>query len=197
MNNDMKSILYIHGFNSAGGAFKAQKLKEFYPDYKIVAPTLNYYDDMPDKIMVDLIEICRKEKIDVVVGTSLGGLMSMSLSAFIEIPCLAINPAAEPQVAMRKFIGPNENLVTHEVHMLTEEGFDRFKNYVDNVFSKLTFNSKQLVFALSTDDEVLGNYDKLKDNFKNFEIHEFDGTGHRFFQFELLKPIIDNLLNRN
>ncbi|MBQ4010734.1 MAG: hypothetical protein II604_08515, partial [Bacteroidales bacterium] len=52
--NNMQSILYIHGFNSAGNAWKAMKLIEYFPDYQIVSPTLDYYTQSPDALIAQL-----------------------------------------------------------------------------------------------------------------------------------------------
>jgi hypothetical protein len=39
----MKNMLYIHGFNSTGNAFKYRLLCKHFPECKITSPTIDYY----------------------------------------------------------------------------------------------------------------------------------------------------------
>ena len=70
--NNMQSILYIHGFNSAGNAWKAMKLIEYFPDYQIVSPTLDYCTQSPDALIAQLKHEIDTHDIKMIVGTSLG-----------------------------------------------------------------------------------------------------------------------------
>ncbi|MBQ1719379.1 MAG: hypothetical protein II027_01900, partial [Bacteroidales bacterium] len=103
--NNMQSILYIHGFNSAGNAWKAMKLIEYFPDYQIVSPTLDYYTQSPDALIAQLKHEIDTHDIRMIVGTSLGGMMTMYMSALCGLKALAINPASRPNESLRQFVG--------------------------------------------------------------------------------------------
>lgn len=191
----MKSILYIHGFNSAGNAVKAQKLIKYFPDCNIVAPTLDYYTQSPEVLIGQLRNEIENNDIDMIVGTSLGGMMTMYMSALYGLKALAINPASRPNESLRQFVGVELiNYATATRHYLSQEAFEAYQDFITGPFTKVHFDSSKLTFALAKDDELLGSYDSLKDQFKGFIIHEFDGVTHRFVKFEYLVPIIRDIL---
>lgn len=191
----MKSILYIHGFNSAGNAWKAQKLIQYFPDYNIVAPTLDYYTQSPDVLIAQLRKEIDSNDISMIVGTSLGGMLTMYMSALCDLKALAINPASRPNESLRQFVGVELiNYATSTRHYLSHEAFDAYQGFITGKFVEMNFNPRKLTFALAKDDELLGSYDSLKEQFRGFTIHEFDGVTHRFVKFEYLVPIIRDIL---
>lgn len=192
----MQAILYIHGFNSTGNAYKAQRLKEFFPDYKIVAPTLDYYNDTPEMLISQLEHEIAANDIKIIVGTSLGGMLTMYMSARCKKKALAINPASEQNLSLQKFVGSElTNYVTGEKHVLSQRAFDSYQQFLREEFANLTFDKSLLTFALAKDDELLGSYVALKAKFTEFDVHEFSSVGHRFLHFEYLEPIIRKILN--
>ena len=191
-----KAILYIHGFNSGGNAVKAQKLIQYFPDYKIVSPTLDYYNSSPSSLIDQLNSEIETHDIRMIVGTSLGGMLTMYMSAMHGLKALAINPASRPNEALRQFVGVELiNYVTSTRHYLSNEAFDAYQGFITGQFAEAHFDSSLLHFALAKDDELLGSYDSLKEQFKNFTIHEFDKVTHRFVKFEYLVPIIRDILD--
>ncbi len=192
----MKSILYIHGFNSAGNATKAKKLIEYFPDYEIVAPTLDYYNASPDELISQLKHEIDTHDIKIIVGTSLGGMMAMYMSAMCGLKALAINPASRPNKTLQHFVGVElTNYATGTTHFLQQSAFDSYQNFITGDFVNMPFNPDNLTFVLAKDDELLGSYKSLKEQFKGFTIHEFDGVTHRFVKFEFLVPIIRDILD--
>ena len=193
-----KSILYIHGFNSAGNAVKAQKLIQYFPDCEIVAPTLDYYTQSPDALIRQLQNVIDNHDISMIVGTSLGGMLTMYMSALCGLKALAINPASRPDETLRQFVGVElVNYATSTRHYLSNEAFDAYQGFIIGQFRQVHFDSSKLTFALAKDDELLGSYDSLKEQFHGFTIHEFDGVTHRFLKFEYLIPIIRDILENS
>lgn len=85
-------ILYVHGFRSAGeGSSKVSKLREILGDRgEVIAPTLTH-----ENLLIDaqtLILLAKKEKFDLVVGTSLGGLLADYVGSLLNTDVLLINP---------------------------------------------------------------------------------------------------------
>ena len=70
-----KKILYIHGFNSAGGGHKAQELQKMFPDWQVLSPTFDYKD--PAGVQKKLDSLVRTQRVNAVMGTSLGGFFAI------------------------------------------------------------------------------------------------------------------------
>ena len=194
-HNRLKTILYIHGFNSSGNAVKAQKLIQYLPECKIVSPNLDYYNATPHELIEQVKGIIRDNNVDMIVGTSLGGMLTMYMSAICDIKALAINPASQPNNTLQQFVGIElTNFATNETHILKQEAFDAYQEFVNNEFPKAKFSKRNLRFALSKDDELLGSYENLIKQFDGFDIYEFSSVTHRFKKFEYLIPIIRDIL---
>jgi hypothetical protein len=84
----MKNILYLHGLESKLSAEK-RKVLELYGN--VLAPNMDYYSN-PE--MLDwLIESYQNEKIDCVIGSSMGGFMGYYVAMTFNCKSLLFNPA--------------------------------------------------------------------------------------------------------
>lgn len=81
--------LYLHGLDSFLSDEKRVILEKYTPS--LIAPLIDYRKD-PYTIQT-LLERHQNEKIELVIGSSMGGLTAYYLSWFWQIPCLAFNPA--------------------------------------------------------------------------------------------------------
>jgi predicted esterase YcpF (UPF0227 family) len=81
------TCLYLHGYNSSLSAEKRTILKKH---YTIVAPTINYDEDNINAVIEKAIA---EQKINVIIGSSLGGYIGYYLAENFNIPCLLFNPA--------------------------------------------------------------------------------------------------------
>ena len=63
----------------------------------IISPEIDYDIDQPKVILSRLLDICAAEKIDMIVGTSLGGFFASVIAARLHIPLLLVNPCLQPQ----------------------------------------------------------------------------------------------------
>lgn len=81
--------LYLHGLDSFLSDEKRVILEKYTDD--LIAPSIDYRKD-PYTIQT-LLERYKSEKIELVIGSSMGGLTAYYLSWFWQIPCLAFNPA--------------------------------------------------------------------------------------------------------
>ncbi|AFM03410.1 putative esterase [Bernardetia litoralis DSM 6794] len=81
--------LYLHGLDSFLTDEKRVILEKY--TNNLVAPSIDYRKD-PYTIQT-LLECYKDEKIELVIGSSMGGLTAYYLSWFWQIPCLAFNPA--------------------------------------------------------------------------------------------------------
>ena len=88
-------LLYIHGYNGdpCGESFK--NLKTACADNHELF-TIDYTPDCPKNAIAEIASFVRENKIDVVIGASLGGFLAMNLygvSRIVVNPCW--NPAKE------------------------------------------------------------------------------------------------------
>jgi len=63
----------------------------------IISPEIDYDIDTPEVILNSLLSICDVEKINMIVGTSLGGFFASVISAKYNKPLLLVNPCLQPQ----------------------------------------------------------------------------------------------------
>lgn len=92
-------ILYVHGFRSSGESSTAQRLRELLPHCSVFSPDLP--TDAAAALQL-LRHIIRAEKIDVVIGTSMGGMLAQKLRG---VPKVLINPSFHVSKTFRKNIG--------------------------------------------------------------------------------------------
>lgn len=93
------NILYVHGFRSSGNSSTAACLRELLPECSVISP------DLPadaHEAMTMLENIVDEQEIDVVVGTSMGGMLAQKLRG---IPKVLVNPAFNVSETFRRNIG--------------------------------------------------------------------------------------------
>lgn len=190
----MKTILYIHGFNSAGASAKAQALAQHYKGkYKVLTPTFNYKDLKATLKLLNSLFITNK--IELVVGTSMGGFLALYGSCKYKTKCVAINPTTKPSESLQFALGENKNYVTKERYMLLESDLLPYREFEENEFSKIEPTDERCRFLLSEDDELLGDHHYLEDLFpKCNHFKYFKGFGHRFDSPKAIRAAIDELM---
>jgi uncharacterized protein len=82
-------ILYIHGLDSAPHPERTQSLED--AGHQVQALHLDYRAQ-PDAYAI-LRQLARREEIDFIIGSSLGGVLSFWLAEEMGVPCLLFNPA--------------------------------------------------------------------------------------------------------
>ena len=184
------TILYIHGYGSNGNATKGQLLRNMLPDHRVVSPTFDYDHRTPQQIQEQIRQTVEDENVRVIVGSSFGGYHTLCATAFFHGPVWAINPVHDVESTIRRVIMNNNG---------TEEDWDArmqlYRDYNREVFQRqVSLNQSggwpedtPLHFALSTDDELLGDHKVLLELFPHHQkVIWKDRSGHRFFRFEEL-----------
>lgn len=82
-----KTVMYLHGFGSSGQSGTVTRLRTILPNAKVIAPDLPIH---PVEAQALLKELCEKEKPDLILGTSMGGMYTEQLYGFDRI---CMNPA--------------------------------------------------------------------------------------------------------
>lgn len=173
----MKKLLYIHGFGSSGSTSTVDWLSSVLPDMEVSAPDLPM--DGPKALEVAK-RAASDEKPNLIVGTSMGGMIAEQLYGFDRI---LINPAFEIAETIRTNIG----LGRHEFFnkrrdgatdfLITKKTLEGFREVSGQCFSGVTATEQKRVYGL------FGLHDELVHTLPIFLNHytqaiRFDG-GHR------------------
>lgn len=84
----MSKTLYIHGLD---GFLSDEKHTILSKHTNVVVSRMDYRAN--PKAYYDLLTIAYKEKVDIIIGTSMGGCMGYHLSLHLGLPALLFNPA--------------------------------------------------------------------------------------------------------
>lgn len=142
-------ILYLHGFNSSPQSHKAQVLGRYMAErglaHRYACPAL---PPLASQAIAAIEEHVRPGVC--FVGSSLGGFYATYLAERHLAPAVLINPAIDPHVGLRAFLGPQRNLHTGEPYELTEAHLDEWRRlYVPRV------TPERYLLLVETGDEVL------------------------------------------
>ena len=176
----IKKVLYIHGYNSSGSTGKMLKrtMKEKYGDVEVIAPEIpaNYH---MAKEVVD--QIMEKEKPDLVMGTSLGGFMTLSIQTPLR---LAINPTLYPSKTL-PLIGVEEDIS------------DSYKKIEQQIKDLLDYEDRLTVYGAFGDNDKVVNFKKeFSDRYLKDHIITIPGGEHQIKEDEYKKyifPLIEKI----
>jgi hypothetical protein len=117
-------LIYLHGFNSSPQSKKALLLKRYLEERGLGAhyacPALPH---RPEQAIAAIeAELARHPEAGICfVGSSLGGYYATWLAEKYQAKAVLINPAIQPHVGLRAFLGAQQNLYTGEKYELTEQ----------------------------------------------------------------------------
>lgn len=193
-------ILYIHGFRSKGDGEKAKALQAYFPNEKVISPSLTTKPLEDAETLKDIIFQYSQEKI-IVIGTSLGGFYAHYLSRIFHLNCFLINPSFNPWESLKDSLGVNtvygsekEGDLTPETFELTQEHLNQFEHLGNEINVPLSTYSKALInLIISVDDEVINHAETLV-KFRDCKIKLFDNAGHIFTKFEEILPNVKIIL---
>lgn len=178
-------ILYVHGYNGDpyGDSFQYLKSESIIHGHEMY--TIDYDPNNPMGAIFDIFNYIKENKIDLVIGASLGGFLTMNLFG---IPRIVVNPCWDPayELPLVGYTGPT-NIYT---------------KLLDTLKENLDFEESNLCFGIfDEEDELLGT--KYVNEFdKYFQIHYMiNAGGHKIYKdtakilFEVVIP--DHIINVN
>ena len=192
MTKRQPMLFYIHGFNSSPLSHKAQVMlnycNEHRPDIKVVVPKLPSFPAQAAEHLLDIVEQYQEHYQIALVGSSLGGYLSIWLNHLFDFRAVLINPAIKPYELLADFLGEQVNPYTQERYVLQAKHIEELKALevsINNV------NSLWLLQQMG--DEVLDYrqaVNKLVGSKQTVEL----GGDHSFVNFERYpQQIIDFL----
>lgn len=180
-------IIYIHGFLSSSNAQKAQILRRELKGYKdIDFQSVDYPDDLEYSVdsLCKIIENDLEKGIrPVLIGSSLGGFLSIILSVRYDLKIALINPCLYPSTWIKKmgYIGKSlTNFDTGESFVVRPEAVA----YVEELEKELVdYRKDKTMVLLQTGDEVL-DYRYALEFFKDIPVDVENGGSHCYDNFE-------------
>lgn len=168
-------LLYVHGYNGNPYGDSYKNLKEACKE-KHELFTIDYNPELPVETIKEIHKFIKDNKIDTVIGASLGGFLTMTLYGVSRI---VVNPCWNPAEELPK-IGYTGDI---EVYM----------KLLADLTDSLDFEEKNLCSGVfTTEDELLGTkyLNVFKEYFANTSIIK---GGHRISK-EMANYIINTIL---
>jgi hypothetical protein len=176
-------IIYLHGFNSSPQSHKAQVLGRYMAErgraHEYACPALPPLAGEAIRAIEKLVSagVC-------LVGSSLGGFYATYLAEKHDVRAVLINPAIEPHVGLRAYLGPQKNLHTGQPYELTEAHLREWeKLYVPRL------NPQRYLLLVETGDEVL-DYRQAVARYAGAEQVVVEGGDHSLQSFPRHLPRI-------
>jgi predicted esterase YcpF (UPF0227 family) len=180
------NILYVHGFGSRFDP-NSEKIKVLGELGNVYGIEVDYTKGF-QWIMGTLTRFVSMNKIDVVVGTSMGGFMANHVGLEKNIPFVSINPCVDPRNMLRKYLGAGIDHYGREF-TLEEWVLDEFPEFVvDETLCGVVF--------LDEDDEVIDSYATQRLTRDHYTTVLFNGGSHRFEHMREALPIIRLVLRK-
>lgn len=185
-------LIFIHGFNSAGGSEKGGWFCNTFSDRRVELPTLPHVPARAIDMLAGLIATAGDDEQPVVlVGSSLGGFYAVHLAARFGLPAILINPLVD-QTLLRQAIGPQENFYTGERYEWTAACCDQ----LDGMATAPEALAVPPLVLLDEADEMLDAQLAARHFGNHGEVHLFPGGSHRFEHLPQALPVIRDYLDR-
>ncbi|MCC2523076.1 esterase YqiA [Vibrio coralliilyticus] len=176
-------LLYIHGFNSSPLSHKANVMKEYCqqhrPDIKVVVPQLPCFPQQAAECLLNIIKQHKDDYQIGLIGSSLGGYLSMWLNRQFGFKAVLVNPAVKPYELLADYLGEQENPYTHQRYVLESVHIDELKALDTPIIKQ----AKDFWLLQQTEDEVL-DYRQAVEKFLGAKQTVEEGGDHSFVNFE-------------
>jgi predicted esterase YcpF (UPF0227 family) len=143
-------IVYLHGFNSSPQSHKAQILRRYMAERGLASAFACPALPPLASEAIRQIERTLSRKEVCFVGSSLGGFYATYFAEKHGARAVLINPAIEPHIGLRAYLGPQTNLHTGEPYVLTDA---HLAEWATLVLPRIT--PSRYLLLLETGDELL------------------------------------------
>lgn len=149
------------------------------PDIKVVVPQLPCFPQQAAQHLLDIVNQYKEEYRIGLVGSSLGGYLSMWLNAQFGFKAVVVNPAVKPYELLVDFLGEQQNPYTHERYFLESQHIDELKALDTPQLQR----PQDFWLLQQTGDEVL-DYRQAVSHFSGSQQTVEQGGDHSFVDFE-------------
>ena len=180
-------ILYLHGFNSSPQSAKAQYLERYLDERgrggEFVCPRLHHRPSLAIAAVEAEIARLPKERITL-VGSSLGGFYATWLAEQHALRAVLVNPAIDPHIGLRAYLGPQQGFHGGGTYELTEQHLREWQAlFVSPV------HAERYLLLVETGDEVL-DYRAAVRKYLGAKQLVVQGGDHSFASFPEQIPLI-------
>ena len=182
----MKTIVYFHGYGSSSQSNSATCLTKYMPGFNVIAPDIPVD---PAEALPFLKSYCAKNKVDLIIGTSMGGMYAMQMTDY---PRICVNPALHMsqvkdviQVGTFERFQPTADGQTH--FTITEEIIRNFKDMEQHQFDGITSENQSLCWGFFADGDTLVN---CKNEFAQHFTNVFDFHGEHRMNDQVICDVI-------
>jgi predicted esterase YcpF (UPF0227 family) len=181
-------IVYLHGFNSSPQSHKAQVMQRYMAERgradEFACPVLPVSADAAIA-EVEALMARRPREQHCFIGSSLGGFYATWLvEHHPACKAVLINPAIDPHVGLRAYLGAQKNLYSGEAYVLTEAHLREWeRRYVERI------TPGRYLLIVETGDEVL-DYRRAVTRYAGAEQVVVQGGDHTLASFPRHLPRI-------
>jgi len=146
-------LVYLHGFNSSAQSTKARMLADYLArqglEQQYLCPNLPHG---PLEAMATVESAVKGHDNGALcfVGSSLGGFYATWLAERHGARAVLLNPAIDPHLGLRAYLGPQTNLYNGEKYLLTQKHLDEWASLC---VPRIT--PERYLLVVETGDEVL------------------------------------------
>lgn len=201
-----KTIIYLHGFNSASrdlnGNLLTNKQKLAVMDAFCTAkdipfdsPNIDYRDfqNIVEDLLIQYNEYLDLGREVIFMGSSMGGFTSEYLAMKTGCKAIMINPAIYPSQLLPQFIGVTENFETGQPYQWDSGHCEQYLRYEQELAASR--RRLDLTLLLDLGDELLDARQTLEKYQAIAKIQAFDGGSHSFDHIEAALPLIEQVLS--
>ena len=202
----MKTVIYLHGFNSSPQSHKAQLSKRYFsaycPELHLEVPTL---PPSPREAIAHVDQLIAEQGVQHIagfIGSSLGGYYSLHLLAKYtslspqgnRLKAVLINPALKPYDLLVDYLGKNTNYYSGETYTVLPSHMEALKALELDGEQKASLISPDNVFIVTqTGDEVL-DYQQALRCLPSAKVWVQPSGDHAFCNFDAVLPSLQYFL---
>ena len=153
-----KKILYVHGFASSGQSGTVESLRQLMPGATVIAPDLPIH---PAEAIELLQKTCQEEQPNLVIGTSMGGMLAEQLRG---VDRILVNPAFQMGETILKnnmlgkvvFLNPRRDGM--QEFMMTKQLQTEYQATTEACFQHIEEETAQVYGLFGMEDPVVHTY---------------------------------------
>lgn len=184
-----KKILYVHGFRSSGSSGTPNTIRRLMSDCRVISPDLPVNGEEAVTLLRKIVE---EENIDVVVGTSMGGMLAQKLRGVYKI---LVNPSFHVSNTFRKNMGvvsyfkPRMDGATE--FEITPEIVESYERLETSQFDGITEDEQRITIGMfGRNDDTVNCLDEFSRHYR--KVRFFNG-GHRLDEDAIRRVIVPAL----
>lgn len=149
------------------------------PDIKVVVPKLPCFPQLAAQHLADIVAQYKDDFQIGLVGSSLGGYMSMWLNQQFGFKAVVVNPAVKPYELLADFLGEQTNPYTNETYILESKHIDELK-----ALDTPNINNVADFWLLQQEGDEVLDYRQAVAKFSGAKQTVEQGGNHSFIDFE-------------